>query len=108
MRPVRSTRSLVPSAQLTLSVHGARAALTLLMRGNVSIARSSVKFIPLSHELVAVFDNPSQGLATMARRNRPDKNGPVADAHLRLKLMADHVHVRGLLSSANSMILYDP
>src|SRR5208282_414217 len=97
MRPVRSTRSFVPSAQVTLTVHGALAALTALTRGNVSIACSSLEFIPLRHQPAAVVDNPSQRLTTMASRNRPGKDRGVADADLSLEVVTDHVHVRRIV-----------
>src|SRR5437588_2367279 len=97
MRPVRSTRSSVPSAQVTLTVHGVRAALTRLTRGNASVACSLLEFIPFRHEPVAVGGNPSQRLTTMTRRNRAGKDGRVADAHLGLEVVPDHVHVRRLM-----------
>src|SRR5947209_1194867 len=96
MRPVRSIWSFLRSAQVTCSVHGARA-VTDLMRGSVSALGALVELIPLLSNLwrfATIQDNASRrwhgGIA-------PANTSASAMRNLSLKVGSDDVNMRRIM-----------
>src|SRR6202011_4983901 len=85
MRPVRSIWSFFRSAQVTCSVHGARAAADL-MRGSMSTVCALFEFIPLLQQPLTICQYPRQCFTGVARRDCSGKYFGIGDADLGLKV----------------------
>src|ERR1700731_3067443 len=96
MRPIRSIWSFFRSAQVTCSVHGARAAADL-MRGSMSTVCALFEFIPLLQQPLTICQYPRQCFTAVARRDCFSKYFGIGDADLGLKVGADNVNMRRIM-----------